>query len=397
MAKRLEVLLAGRTQASIEGLKAELAIASSYRIQTRHIENGHADPLHGLSQVPDVVVMILDDRGSTDLESLLGEIKEGSPPLIVIAQQGDATLMRLAMRAGARDFLSGSIVIDDLVETIDRVAEQFVDKSREAQNELIIFVNAKGGSGATFAACNVSHMLTSVSEKSAVLLSLDLQFGGVSQYFDIKLRHGLMEVLDSVESLDKVALDAYMTQHDSGLRLLAAEPEKLIQCHSDRTSQFGILIDKMMNCYEHVVIDMPRRIDPYVVPVLERASRIVLVMQQSLGHLHDASRMVDLFENYGIAPSQVMVVINRYEKNSPISLDDVKRTLKGTDISVVPSDFKTVTESINLGIPIHEHARGSSVAKALRALERKITGADENASGGLLRRTFSNILNKEKR
>lgn len=397
MAKRIEILLAGRNKALIERLEADLIAADRFRIATRHIENGHADPLYGLSELPDVVLLILDDRGHSDLEALLGDQGDDAPPMIVAAENGDAAMMRLAMRAGARDFLSGALDLDEMIETIDRVALQFIDKSREPGHELTIFVNAKGGSGATFAACNVAHILTSRSERATALLSLDLQFGGLSQHFDTKLRHGLMEVLDSVDNLDQVALDAYMTQHESGLRLLAAEPEKTIRCHSDRAGQVATLVQKMLSCYEHVIIDMPRRIDPYFVPVLESASRVVLVLQQSLGHLRDASRMLELFENYAITPEQVIVVVNRYDKNAPISLQDIERTLKGTDISIVPSDFKTVAESINLGVPIHQHAKGSAVTKALCALEQKITGVQSDAMPGMLSRALSGILRKEQR
>ncbi len=34
-----------------------------------------------------------------------------------------------------------------------------------------------------------------------------------------------MEVLEGADELDAVALDAYLTQHSSGLRLLAAKPD----------------------------------------------------------------------------------------------------------------------------------------------------------------------------
>lgn len=394
MAKRIEVLLASRSKRAIEGLASDLAAEARYRIESRLIENGHADPVHGLERLPDVVVMVLDERGRSDLEALVGERGDGAPPMIVVAENGDSGTMRLAMRAGARDFLCGSLEVEDLIETIDRIAEQLVDRSG-GTHELTIFVNAKGGSGATFTACNVAHILTSVAERSTALMSLDLQFGGLSQHFDAKLRHGLMDVLDSVDSLDRVALDAYMTQHDSGLRLLAAEPRNTVECHADRAGQLGVLTDKMLDCYEHVIVDMPRRIDPYVIPVLERATRIVLVLQQTLGHLHDATRMVELFGNYGIEPGQVLVVVNRYDKTAAITLEDIGRTLKGTDVSVLPSDFKTVAESINLGVPIHEHARGTVVAKALRALAQKIDGADSEPARGFLGRAFSNILRKD--
>ena len=369
----------------MEYLADGLAEEGKYRLEQRLVENGHADPVYGLHQMPDVVVMVLDDRGNGDLEALIGERDEGGPPLIVVAEHGDSSTMRLAMRAGARDFLSGRIDLGEIVE-----------KSREAGHELTIFVNAKGGSGATFTACSVAHILKSVSDKSTAMLSLDFQFGGLSQYFDTKIKHGLLEVLDSVETLDRVALDAYMTQHESGLRLLVSKPENKVQCHADRAGQLEMLIDKMLRCYEHVIVDMPRRVDPYVLPVLERASRIVLVLQQTLGHLHDATRMLELFRNCGVPPERVLVVANRYHKNNPISLDDIKRTLKGTEVCLIPSDFKTVAESINLGIPIHQHARNSAVTKALMALGRTVSHTEDVVPQSIVSRALSNILGKEK-
>jgi pilus assembly protein CpaE len=396
MSKRLEVLLASRSKQAITDLATDLREASSYKIETRHIQNGHANPLYEVRSIPDVVVMLLNDTGHNDLEALIGEQTPGGPPMIVVAENGDAKTMRLAMRAGARDFLTGAVAVEDFVESIDRVADQLVETSTEHEANLTIFVNAKGGSGATFLACNTAHILKSVSEQSTALMSLDLQFDGLSQYFDTELRHGLMEVLDSVDSLDDVALDAYMTQHESGLRMLAAVPEDKIQCHSDRADHLGVLLDKMLAHYDHVVVDMPRRIDPYMVPVLERATRIVLVVQQTLGHLRDATRMLQIFGAYGISSRQVLVVVNRYDKNAPISSDDIKRALKGTEVSLVPSDFKTVAESINLGVPMHEHARGSGVTKALTALETQVGGSSAKIPTGFFGKAFSHILRKDK-
>jgi pilus assembly protein CpaE len=395
MPRKMTVLVASRSKEAMAKVATELDANSNYKVAIRHVENGHADPVYGLSFVPDVVVNLLTDRGHSDLEALGNEISAGSPPLIVAAENGDANTMRLAMRAGARDFLCGHFEIEDLVETIDRIACQ-LDGGAESEENLTLFVNAKGGSGATFVASNVAHILTTVSDVSTAMLSLDVQFGGISQYFDTELRHGLMDVLNSVESLDDVALDAYMTQHESGLRLISARPESKIQCHSDRAGQLGMLVEKMMSRYEHVIVDMPRRIDPYFIPVIERATRTVLVLQQTLGHLQDGARMLEIFQNYGIAPTDVVTVVNRYDKNSPISIDDIKRSIKGTEIALLPSDFKTVSESINLGMPIHEHSRGSSVTKALLALETKIGGSSAERKTGIFSRAFGNLLRTDK-
>jgi pilus assembly protein CpaE len=296
------------------------------------------------------------------------------------------------MRAGARDFFPGTVTAEDLRDSIDRVAQQ----RTTAERNLSVFVNAKGGSGATFLACNVAHMLTVASSMPTALLNLDLQFDSLGQHFDTDLRHGLMDVLESVDQLDAVSLDAYLTQHESGLRLLAAKPEIVVECHADKAGQLGRLLDKLGAQYQHVVVDMPRRIDPYAVPVLEKASRVVLVVQQTLSHLHDAARMMKIFKSYGVSRDQMLAVVNRFDKNSAISAEDISRALKDIDLAVVPSDFRTVAESINLGLPMYQHARGSSVTKALSALETKLGGSSAAASGaGVFGKAISNLLRKE--
>jgi pilus assembly protein CpaE len=397
MSKRLEVLLAGRSKETVDSIASELRHYGGYRLVTRHIENGHTDPLYGVARVPDVVVMLVAGAGHSDLAALAGEQRPaGGSPMIVVAEQGDAESMRLAMRAGARDFLTGRIEAADLAETIDRLGAHFADRASEEGQNLTVFVNAKGGSGATFLACNTAHILNAVSQRSTALLSLDLQFDTLPQYFDTPLRHGLMDVLDSADSLDDVALDAYMTQHESGLRMLAAQPEDLIESQHQRAAPLGTLLDKILTCYDHVVVDVPRRIDPYFVCVLEKASRVVLVVQQTIGHLRDAARMLQIFETHGVAPNQVLVVVNRYDKSSSITIEDVKRALPETEISLVPSDFKTVAESINLGQPMHEHARGSAVTKALLALETKIGGEAAEISKSFIGKAVASILRKDK-
>src|SRR5690606_38071567 len=128
---------------------------------------------------------------------------------------------------------------------------------------LTAFLNAKGGSGATFIACNIAHMLTSVSGRSTGLLSLDLQFNSLAHYFDAKLRHSLPQVLETVDDLDAVALDAYMTQHQSGLRILGAIVDRGFMRAADNGVQLATLLRKMSAHYDHVVVDMPRRVDAY--------------------------------------------------------------------------------------------------------------------------------------
>jgi pilus assembly protein CpaE len=396
MTSKLKVLLASRSKPALAELHAKLAAESRYELHARHIENGHADPLYGLSFVPDVVVMTLTERGHHDLGELTNEQHALRPPMIVTAEHGDAQTMRLAMQAGARDFLPGALNAQDLIASIDRAAAQSVKPAEARTSNLIAIVNAKGGSGATFVASNAAYIMSTVSRQSTALLSLDMQFESLAPYFDVSLKHGLMQVLENANDLDAVALDAYMTQHGGGLRLLAARPENSFDSLNDRAAELETLLDKMTAQYECVLVDMPRRVDRYTRAVLDRATRVVLVVQQTLSHLRDAKRMLQIFGHHGLSNSQVLVVVNRFEKNASISMEDLQRAMQGVELVSIPGDFKTVAESMNLGVPMYDHARGSGVTKALATLAKSLGGRPaEQRSGGLFGKTFSNLLRKD--
>jgi pilus assembly protein CpaE len=395
MNARTKVLLASRSKPALQDLATKLAKESRYELQQRHVENGHADPLHGLGFVPDVVVFALTERGEHDLSELIKEPHTHRPPMIVTAAQGDAQTMRLAMQAGARDFLPGALSTEDLVASLDRAAAQSAKAAGRRAASLIAVVNAKGGSGATFVASNVAYIMNAVAGRSTVLMSLDMQFESLTPYFDVTLKHGLIQVLESAKELDAVALDAFMTQHGSGLRLLAPRPESSFDSLNEHSADLATLLDKITVQYERVIVDMPRRGDRYTGAVLERATRIVLVVQQTVSHLRDAKRMMQIFREHGLDAEQVLAVVNRFEKGSMISMDDVQRALPNVQVVSVPSDFKTVAESINLGTPMHEHARNSAVTKALTNLAKTLGGRDEQQESGGLGKAISNFLRKD--
>ena len=103
MSSRLKVLLASRSKAALADLQAKLSADNRYELQLRHVENGHADPLYGLTFSPDVVVMALTESGNHDLTELTKEQRALRPPMIVTAEHGDAQTMRLAVNcAGER-------------------------------------------------------------------------------------------------------------------------------------------------------------------------------------------------------------------------------------------------------------------------------------------------------
>ena len=83
-----------------------------------------------------------------------------------------------------------------------------------------------------------------------------------------------------------------------------------------------------------------------------------------------------------------MVVVNRVNKRSTVSLDDIQRTLARDSLAVIPNHFKSVLSSIDGGVPMLEFEPSSAVAKAIVDLQRSVCGAPPVERTGLLRRAL---------
>jgi pilus assembly protein CpaE len=393
MDTNFNILLVSRSREMLDQLEATLRGQAGFVLERQLIVNGHVDPLHGVNAVPDVLVLHLSQNWREELAALLQRPAEQRPTLIVLGPATDMNAMRMAMQAGARDFLPVPFVQTDLLEALEQIVRDRLSAAQNARAAVTAVVNSKGGSGATLLACNLAHLLTVVSQRRVALVDLDVQFGTLPLYLDLYPQRGLGQALTNLDELDVVALDGYLTRHSSGLKVLGHSGDESLQLGEVKGRDVERLLDLLSAGHDNVVIDLPRRIDPASVAVFERASQVVVVVQQSVTTLRDATRLLRILRRDVAVPrDRICVVVNRYEKNAPVTLEDIGKTLNCSDLTTVPNDFRTVSECVNTGTPLYEYSRGAAVTRALMALEGRLTGAPPDENRGLLGRTFSGIL-----
>ena len=117
----MRILVASREKEAVEAVRDILDQAGEWQITGRHISNGHVDPLYGLTELPNVLVLKVSGAWSDELEAVSSRPADQRPPLVVIAEASDSDAMRMAMRAGARDFLTKPVEPTELVEALRRI------------------------------------------------------------------------------------------------------------------------------------------------------------------------------------------------------------------------------------------------------------------------------------
>lgn len=392
MAKSIRVLIASRSQVALEVLKKQTAKLQDVSISGKLIVNGHSDPLDGLASLPDVLILRVAENMSDELAAYFRRAPGSRCPLLVVSGTADPAIMRLAMQAGARDFIVEPASDADLIGAIMQiVSEQRPRDDKRARS--VAFINASGGCGATFLATSTAHLLCASSGLETALVDLDLMFGPVPHYVDVEPKRGLVQALAAARELDELALPGYLTAHASGLKILAAVADGGMPDRELAVEQLRIIIDLMSATFDHIVFDVPNHLDMLGVQALERSDDIVVVLQQSLPALRNAVRLIGVLRNDLAVPSdRITVVVNRFRKGSGVEMADISHALGSINTVRVPNHYLAVTESIALGVPLYEHARNSPVISALQNLEEQLGGRGVPRAKGLLSKTLTSLI-----
>jgi pilus assembly protein CpaE len=363
----LTIQIIGSSEPRLVQQRAMISQLLTKEVTSLLLDRSMQGTLYKDKKPPRLLILLLDDLTIDVLDQLISLPLSVRPALLVIASEPNNQLMRLTMQAGARDFFSDPFDKEELHKALNRIIFD-LQRGQSHQGILTTVINAKGGSGGSFIACNLAHMASMVSDNSVVLLDFDLQFGSQSLNLDLKPQHTIVEALNDVDNLDFDAIDGYMAQHASGLRLLSTVHEQIVLPHEIAVDSLNKLLTLTISNYDRIFVDLPRQIDPLSITMLERSDQIVVVIQQSLAHMRDAKRLTRILKSeLGISEKNIIIVVNRFDPNSSLQVKDIQSTLECSEVFTIPNDFEKVAHSINLGIPLYNYARKAPITKAVLA------------------------------
>lgn len=388
---RMKILIASRSQSAAVKASALLAERDGLEVDTRLLTNGSVDPLQGVSYTPDLLI-IYDHGSESELDTLRQMPAEARPELLVFGPGDNPTAIRMAMRAGARDYLTLPLDRNELFAAIDEIAKLRQDNKKSGAGHLHVFINGKGGSGATFLATNIAHGLA-VDKHKVTLIDLDLQFAGLCRYLDLTPKQDILEAIRAIDDMDETAADAFTTQHESGLRLLSSDGSRLVMNQEIPPENMLALIKKYREYNDYVIIDLPRHLDALNAAVLEAADKVTVVMQQSFPHLHDTARLLHILRTeLHIGQERINVVVNRYSKNLPILIKDIESALHTDSLLKIPNQWRVTSESVNSGVPVVEINRKAAVSRGLKEFHATIDGTTDTP--GALERALPSLFGR---
>jgi len=335
------------------------------------------------SKQPDLVV--LDLRGHAGVPPGLAALKRQhtTTGVIIIAKSFDPDLILSVLRAGANECVAEPISQGEMDAAITRVVAR---QPAAAASQAFAIIGVKGGVGATSLAVNVATALARVATASALLIDLHVARGEAALYLGVEPRFTIADALDNIHKLDEAFFRSLVVRAPARLDLLAS-PDGIGASRLD-AARVRTLLEFTSKHFEFTVVDVPRT-EPGALDALDGMKSIVVVTTQELAAVRSATAMVKrLRPRYG--KERVLVVMNRRDKNSDISHEDIVQALGAPVAHEFPSDCGATTDALNKGRPVvlgYHSALASSFEKFARSLAGlKMEKSDAQAASGWLGR-----------
>lgn len=341
---------------------------------------------------PDLFIFSQDEhwQDTSSTRQFLSAFDKVIPPVIVIGPTNNPDLMRRAIEVGAKDYLDETVSAPELCVRVEKQLEIIRGSKEMIDNRMIVSISPKGSSESAFLACNLAYINAVLGDWRTAALDLDFQFGSLPFYLDLDLRRSLLQAFDDSDSLDFAALEAHLTQHKSGLFVGGAvEHDISLPGEVSVDSLFQLL--KLLNmAFKRVFINLPMLIDPLTSSVLERADKIIIVVEQEIIGLRSSKSLITVLRNdIEIPEDKICVVINNFQKSHQISAKDIQKTLGDAPTYILPEDAATVHESVNTGEPLYQSAPASPISKALFKLAEELNGEPFKRRHGMFGKAFS--------
>lgn len=332
---------------------------------------------------PAVAAVALGELPATEPLELVRELTAQGVPVLAIGPRKDADLILGAMRSGAREFLAGP----DEAEVGSRLRAILEATGVLRMGHVTAVFPAKGGMGATTIATHLAGALARV-DRRACIVDVDLELGDVLAFLDMRGTYSLTDVASNVQRLDRELLDASVPRHASGAWVLS-QAEKPGSAESMDPGSVTRVLRFLRQQYDELVVDGLRDFGDVALAALDLADRILLLLTQEVPAVRNARRCIDIFRQLDYDLGRVLVVVNRYQRSSPITQQVIEETIGLPVAALIGNDFQALSRAVNRGVLLWDEAPRSVVARDVESLAKVLgVGAPPPSRSSFLQKLF---------
>lgn len=242
-----------------------------------------------------------------------------------------------------------------------------VGKAARPQNgQMIAIYSPKGGTGKTTLAVNLACVLRRQG-KSVALMDGVMQFGAIRHVMQIPPATRSFVDLPTAGAM-RTSLAEVLWEGPSGVHVLLAppRPEEVDLIQGNDIAQ---AMHMLAESHDYVIVDTPSRLTEDALAILDAANLILLVVTYMNATVANARSAIDTFEALGYKGHKpILLVVNQSDTAGGMSKTAVEHALNLPIIAEIPTDWKTVSDSLNKQQPFVLSTPQAPISRAVEGL-----------------------------
>ena len=363
--------LAAQVTASLQGLDGLSIVSHLAQYPSSH------ELTEGVRRVqPDVVMIDVSSSRDPGLR-LIAQVVDYWPNIsaVAVSRGNEPESILQCLRSGASEFLSSPFSHDDAHQAVQRILRRKTVESpanTAKQGRLLTFASVKGDAGSTVIAGSTACRIQRATEGRVLLVDCNLTTGLISFLFRINHSYSVTDALKHSSRLDPTLWGALVTSRNGIDILTAPEQPELTAIEPYAVQE---MLEYARSAYDYVLADLGGIWGGLSLATLPLANGIHLVCGSDMPSLYLMRRSIQVLHETGYSPEQLRILVNRVEKRSELSVEDMQKIFRAPVHTTFPEDAASVDKALRDGVPLADNTEfGKSIsrfAKGLLAQETK--------------------------
>lgn len=340
------------------------------------------------------IALAVREEDETDL-GRVGEViraaRSKDIKVILIPENLTTAGLRELLRLGADDFVPYPLAEGALHDAIVKIRTEVqvppppqatspeaprvaTGQRLDGQSAIFAIQNLAGGTGATTLAVNMAWELANIDKTnppSVCVIDLDLQNGSVATYLDLPRREIMLEMLQDATSMDAQGFKQALVGFEDKLSVFTA-PSEIVPLDIIGPEEVTAVLDLAAECFDIVIIDMPRTMVMWTDTVLNRADMYFATLELDLRSAQNAMRFIKALRSEDLPLDKVQYVLNRApgmtDLNGKTRMKKMAESLGVSFSNMLPDGGKQVVQSCDNGEPLAESAKKNALRKEISKL-----------------------------
>lgn len=322
---------------------------------------------------PDLVLVTCSGAQESALAAIRTAHQATDAPVLAVGPAATITLIREAMRAGAREFLDLGRFRQELAEVLDKIEAEGAAPSRRGQ--VVCLYSPNGGAGVSTTAVNLAVQLAADMPGQVALVDLKPAPSDLALMLDLEPKFTVDDVCGSWERMDRKMLEGAMVRHASGAHVLAQAgypaqggvPAKVITPEAVR--QMLTLLRRM---YAATVIDLSATLAAEEIEAMRYSNFVGLIARADVPGLRRARWALDTAAAMGIGRDRFRLVLNRSGQHGQVEAAKVEEILGVKVFQNIPEDSRAVNRAVNRGVALSELSRISRISRSFSSFAHSV-------------------------